>query len=132
MPRAANTTAHHGTHHEDLPLVTGLCLAVGGDDDGFTAASRYARRCDGEWVHEVSIDMTDLVVREVACDPASLLRNGGEYPGDSARERAALVADGVDVLAFADEVTGHAHRTLRLVSARALAAVTVIAAYDPA
>lgn len=47
MPTAAKCTAHHGTHHPDLPLIQGLCLAVGGLDDGYRAASRYAQRVGG-------------------------------------------------------------------------------------
>lgn len=123
-------TAHHGTHHPELPLVPGLCLAVGGMDDGYRAASRYASRCGGEWVHEVELDLTGLVVREVEVDVAALLRTGGDFPGDT--DATAYLAEGVDVLAFDDEVLGVPHRTLRLLSARALAALTVTGAYDPA
>lgn len=131
MP-AAETTAHHGTHHTSLPLVSGLCLAVGGSDDGYTAASEYAKRSGGEYVFEVSIDLAGLTVREVEVDAAALLRTGDDYPGDSARERAALIAEGVDAIAFADECCGRAHRTLRLISDRALAAVTLTGTFDPA
>lgn len=125
-------TAHHGTHHEDLPLVAGLCLALGGHDDGFAAASRYARRAGGEWVHEVTLDLAGLTVREVEVDVAALVREGHDYPGDSAREVAALLAEGVDALAYDDEVLGVAHRTIRLLSARALEAISYVAGYDPA
>jgi len=125
----SSVTAYHGTHHEHLPLVSGLCLALA--DDGFSAASKYARLADGEWVHEATVDLTDLVVLEVEVDVAELLRTGDDYPCDSQSERDALVREGVDAIAYDDEVQGVAHRTLRLLSGRALAAVTHIAAYDP-
>lgn len=124
--------AHHGTHHENLPFVSGLCLAAGGHDDGYAAASRYARRAGGEWVHEVSVDLDGLVVRELEVDAAELLRTGDDYPCDHARERLALVAAGVDAVVYSDEVLGVAHRTVRLLSPRALAAVTIVGAFDPA
>ncbi len=123
--------AHHGTHHEDLPLVLGLCLALGGSDDGFTAASRYAQRASGEWVHEVTIDLDSLVIRELVVNVAALLQAGDDYPCDHQSERDALVAEGVDAVSYDDEVLGVAHRTVRLLSARALAAVTYVAGYDP-
>ncbi len=123
--------AHHGTHHEDLPLVSGLCLALGGPDDGFTAASRYAQRAGGDWVHEVTIDLDSLVIRELVVDVAALLRTGNDYPCDHQSERDALVTEGVDAIAYDDEVLGIAHRTVRLLSARALVAITYVAGYDP-
>lgn len=127
----AKKAAHHGTHHASLPLHAGLCLAVG-DDDGYRAASAYARRAGGEFVFEVSIDMADMTVVEVDIDPAELLRTGDDYPGDSAAARAEYLASGVDILAYDDEVLGIPHRTLRLLSDRALAAVSVTGEFDPA
>ena len=128
----AALTAHHGTHHSSLPLVSGLCLARAGHDDGYTAASAYARRCAGEHVFEVEVDLACLEVLEVSVDAAELLRRGGDYPGDHQSERDAFVAQGVDALAYADEVLGISHQTIRLLSARALGAVTVTGVYDPA
>ena len=53
-------------------------------------------------------------------------RDEVEYPGDSESERAALIADGVDAIVYDDETeTGRQHRCLRLLSARALAAVAL-------
>ncbi len=124
--------AHHGTHHDALPLVPGLCLAVGGPDDGYRAASAYARRADGEQVFEVEVALDGLVVLELEVDAAELLRTGDDYPGDTAASRAALAARGVDAILFDDEVCGIAHRTLRLISDRALVAVREVGCYDPA
>lgn len=124
--------AHHGTHHAALPLHSGLCLAVGGIDDGYRAASEYARRADGEQVFEISIDLDGLVVRSLDLDIAELLRVGGDYPGDTAASRAALLAEGLDAIAYDDECLGLTHRTVRLLSARALERVLVTGVYDPA
>lgn len=125
------TTAHHGTHHETLPLHAGVCFALGGHDDGFLAASEYARVHGGEWVHEVEIALDGLTVRHLEIDVRAC-RDADHFPCDSAREIAAFIAEGVDAVAYDDACHTLAHRTIRLLSARALAAVTYVAGYDPA
>lgn len=124
--------AHHGTHHDALPLHSGLCLAVGGIDDGYQAASKYARRADGETVFELVVDLDGLEVRSMDLDVAELLRVGADYPGDTATSRAALLAEGIDAIAYDDECLGLTHRTIRLLSTRALERVAVTGVYDPA
>jgi hypothetical protein len=123
--------AHHGTHHADLPLHSGLCLAYGGRDDGYRAASAYARRVAGEHVFEVDVDLTGLVVVDLPVDVRACYESD-EWPGDTAASRRALLAAGADAVAYADECLGCSHRTIRLLSDRALAAVRVTGVYDPA
>lgn len=116
---------YHGTHHEDLPRHPGLCLTP-----DFAAASEYARVRDGEWVHEVVVDLTGMVVEEVEIDLRTC-READHFPGDTAAELAEFAARGVDLIAYDDCCLTRAHRTYRIVSERALAALTYEGGYDP-
>jgi hypothetical protein len=117
---------YHGTHHEDLPMHVGLCLTP-----DFAAASEYARVHGGEWVHEVSIDLDGLVVEHITVDPRAC-RDSDFWPGDTARERVALAARGVDLIVYDDICHTQGHATYRIVSEKALAALIYEGGYDPA
>lgn len=105
---------YHGTRR-GLSMHAGLCLA---DDDSIAAA--YAGRSGDVYTVEMAWD--GLTVREVEAFDMALVT----ARGDSAADIAALVADGVDVLVYEDQAPhGATHTTYRLVSARALEALTV-------
>jgi len=109
------STYYHGSRN-GIALHSGVCLV-----DREDVAAAYARGGD---VDVVTIDMSGLAVREVEVTDEQ--RDEVEYPGDSESERAALIADGVDAIVYDDETeTGRQHRCLRLLSARALAAVAL-------
>lgn len=116
---------YHGTHHEDLPRHPGLCLTP-----DFAAASEYARVRDGEWVHEATLDLTDLVLETLEVDVRAC-READHFPGDTAAELAAFAARGIDVIVYDDCCLTRAHRTYRIVSERALVALTYEGGYDP-
>ena len=104
----------HGTDNEALPVHEGLCLTPRED-----AAEDYARNAagyDGR-LHEVSLDLDGLTVLEAA----GYDRDANRACGDGTE------AYGADVLVFTDESPkGREHLTYRLMTAAALAAVTVI------
>lgn len=103
----------HGAHRSFASHL-GLCLT---DDED--VARTYGSR--GE-LATVSLDLSSLTVVEVA----GYDRETNEAPGDRESDRAALVAAGADVLVFDDEdERGRSHRTWRLVSERAIAALVV-------
>src|SRR5574343_572767 len=86
---------------------SGLCLC----DEDYIAA-RYASG-RGDKVVAVEIDLDGLVDREVEVTDRDNIR----YPGDTEAERAALIADGVDYITYADEdPNGGQHTTVRLIS----------------
>lgn len=126
-------TWHHGTHHPELPRHEGLCLAGGGSDRGYYAASEYARVRGGAdaTVYEVQVDLAGLTVEVIEVDVRAC-RDADHWPGDTEQERAALVARGVDAIIYDDACVTRAHRTLRLLSPRALAAIVAVDAYEPA
>lgn len=121
---------HHGTRRSELPCHSGLCVAVGGWDDGYEAASDYARAAGGDpTVHEVTIDLSGLVVETVEVDRGECW-DDNTWPGDDDRDE--YLARGVDAIRFADAThTGQEHDTLRLLSERALAAIVSVEAYEP-
>jgi hypothetical protein len=104
----------HGSRR-GLSMHAGLCLA---DEESIAAA--YAGRSGDVYTVEMAWD--GLTVRTVeALDMGSVAARG-----DSAADIAALVAEGVDVLVYEDQAPhGATHTTYRLLSARALAALTV-------
>ena len=103
-------TYYHGTRRE-MAIYAGICL---------TSSERSAKTYGA--VHEVGLDLDGLVVRDV--DGYDRERN--EARADSAADLAALVADGVDALIYEDEDEhGRQHDCIRLISARALAAITL-------
>lgn len=118
MSSAAAITLFHGTDHDALPVHSGLCLA---DDED--AAGTY-----GEHVFEVELDLDGLTVEDVEIDLSAIKRDGEDYPADSARDRAAYLARGVDVITYSDIADrlggGSEHITYRILSARALARIT--------
>lgn len=110
-------TYYHGG--ANINLHSGLCLV-----DCDRAAADYAEGRGGEVV-EVEVDLSGLNVVEVEVTRAMI--DEQSFPGDTKAERAALLADGVDAIEY-DDMTpeGRTHRTLRLISAAALAAVTTV------
>ncbi len=106
---------HHGAHAR-FALHLGLCLA-----EERSTARRYAGR--SEIVAEVDLDIAGLTVERVAAYD----RNANDAAGDTEADLTALAARGVDVLVYGDEDPhGQSHETYRIVSARALAALTVV------
>jgi hypothetical protein len=68
------------------------------------------------------MDLDGLEVREV--EFTREMYDNNAWPGDTARERAALIAEGVDVLVYDDcDTRGRVSRTVRLLSPAALARV---------
>ena len=107
------TTMFHGGR--TLDIHDGLCLA-----DSEEIAEEYAEGRGG-MVFALELP-SSLEVREVEMSRED--RDDMNYPGDRAAERRALEADGVDVIMYDDETpNGRQHRTYRLVSARAVAAL---------
>ena len=110
-------TLFHGTDHDALPIHSGMCLA---DDED--AAGTY-----GENVYEVALNLDGLTVEEVEIDLAAIKRDGEDYPADSASDRAAYLARGVDIIVYSDIADrlggGSEHLTYRILSERALARI---------
>lgn len=107
-------TLYHGTRNETLTLHPGLCLA---DREG--SAYAYGRN-----VHEVGLDTSDLTIREM--DITQDMIDAQDFPADTDAEVAALLAEGVDAIRYIDmDPNGGTHQTVRLLSARALAAVSL-------
>ena len=117
MTTAKTLTLWHGTDHDALPIHAGLCLA---DDED--AAGTY-----GTQVFEIELDLDGLTVEDVEIDLAAIKRDGEDYPADSARDRTAYLARGVDVITYSDIADrlggGSKHITYRILSARALARI---------
>jgi hypothetical protein len=111
-------TYYHGTHHSDLPIHAGLCLTPSED-----AAADY-----GSNVHSVEIDLGGLNVERLWFSDEEIrqMRDDNEWPCDRDSQIAEYVARGVDAIIF-DDASGNGaeHKTLRLLSDRALAAVAV-------
>ena len=108
-------TLYHGTRSA-LTLHAGLCLA-----NREASAAAYGRD-----VHTLTLDASALTVREMAITQDMI--DAQDFPADTAAEVASLVAEGVDAIAYDDmDPNGGTHRTIRLLSARALAAVSVSA-----
>jgi len=100
---------------------SGLCLT-----EDFDAALAYSQG-RGDTVHAVDMDLDGLTVRHVKITREMV--DSDSYPGDTARERAALIAEGVDVLTYDDcDPNGRTSRTIRLISDAALA--LVVDAYE--
>ena len=111
-------TYYHGTHHSDLPIHAGLCLTD----------SRSAAECYGDAIHSVEIDLAGLAVERLYFDRDELRQMWADnaWPCDTDAEIAEYVARGVDAIVFDDATeSGAEHKTLRLLSDRALAAVAV-------
>jgi hypothetical protein len=128
-------TGHHGTRHRTLPKHPGLCIAVGGSDDGYLAASDYAIAAttrDDAYVFEVVVAGGELCIEEIEVDPRACW-DSASWPCDTEEEISSAVARGVDAILFHDATaTGRQHRTLRLLSARAMAAIVTVERYAPA
>lgn len=112
------TTYYHGCLTDTLPRHAGLCLTL-----SESAARQYGRSCAGRqgYVHTVEIDEDALVIVDVD----GYDHDTNTAPGDTARSRAALIAEyGCDAIRFEDEdETGRTHTTLRLLTDAALAAI---------
>lgn len=113
------TTMHHGTRRKFARHI-GLCLT---DDESSAAA--YGQ---GGEVVTVEIDLSSLVVERVA----DFRVDDVTADGDAVESIERYAARGVDVLRYEDQdPAGRTHTTWRLVSARALASVSVVeAAYE--
>lgn len=98
---------------------SGLCLT-----ESERAAEAYAAG-RGDMVFAVEIDLSDLVVEDVEITREMV--DGDNYPGDTARSRAAYLADGVDVVRYDDcDPNGRTSVTYRLISPAAVAAVGAV------
>jgi hypothetical protein len=109
---------HHGTSSKSLTLHVGLCLVV--DED---RAAEYAQAAFGtHFVHEVTVDLDGLAVKEVE----------GEWDRDEAAAASDFGGDfGADIIVYDDETPyQRQHITYRLMTPAALAAVTVTATRD--
>lgn len=108
----------HGTAEAELPLHEGLCLA-----ETESAADGYRRYNRGRYVHAVILDFEGLRVMEL---DDRYDRDANTAPADAdPRDYDA------DVIIFTDETPdGKEHATYRLLTAAALAAVTVTATAD--
>ncbi len=105
-------TLYHGAYDE-FELHLGQCYT-----DDASAAQSYADRGEEGVLVSVALDLTDLTVVTVE----GYNRDEDEAPGD----RSLSEFPGVDVIMYADEdMRGWAHDCWRLVSERALSAVTV-------
>ena len=110
------TTFFHGAH-TSYTLHEGQCYT-----DDIAVALRYCAGGRNGRVARVDIDLSGLVVEE--CEGYDHDEN--DCPADCEDFRAAAAARGVDVLRYEDEDdTGRRHDCYRLVSPKALAAVTV-------
>ena len=100
---------------------SGLCLT-----ESFDAAVAYSAG-RGDTVHAVDMDLDGLEIRHVRITREMV--DSDSYPGDTARERAELIEDGVDVVTYDDcDPMGRTSRTVRLLSPAALA--LVVDAYE--
>jgi hypothetical protein len=110
-------TLYHATTRTDWAPHSGACLC-----SSEQAAIESAEIHGGEVrLYQVQIDLSGLTVsdRSGECD-----RDSQTWPGDRAASRAALIADGVDVVTYEDEcASGRALICTRLLSDAALAAV---------
>ena len=110
--RGTTMKLYHGG--EELSKHSGLCLC-----EMANIAEQYARQ-QGGIVWEMTADLSGLNILDVQVSQDDLDNN--EYPGDRAEQRAAYIAQGVDVIRFADQTDrGYAHQTLRILSEAALA-----------
>jgi hypothetical protein len=110
-------TMFHGTSSAGLPLHEGLCLAE--DDE---RAWDYARCAFGDirYVHRAELDLDGLTVLEL---DEGYQRDGNVAPADL--DPAGF--PGTDVIVFDDETPhGRYHVTYRLLTSRALAALTYV------
>lgn len=109
---------YHGSSSPVLVLHEGLCLT-----DDPERAAEYAY--NSGYVHEVEIDL----------DALSEVEAEGEWDHDEAAARSDFDAPdyGADVITYDDESPwGRGHRTWRLMTPAALAAVTVAGTRDAA
>lgn len=105
----------HTTTSAEWAPHNGACMM---DEDEAPRASY------GETRFEVVIP-DGLVIEEVEVTREDIDAN--EWPGDRKAQRAAYEADGIDIITYQDmDASGRAHQTWRLVSARAVAAVSVL------
>jgi len=107
-------TLYHGSHKGVMALHLGLCLT-----ESDRVAEHYAGMSGS--VTTVELDWTDLVIE--ACEGYD--HDTNSCPADDEDYQAAARDRGVDVLVYEDEDEhGAQHECYRLVSARALAAIT--------
>lgn len=111
---------YHGANTGKFTAHIGLCLVRDLD-----IARAYTRR-DGV-VYEVALDLGPLEVVSVDVSREDIDNN--DWPGDTAEGCAAFAADGADVIRYIDMTeSGTTHTTYRLVSERAVAAVSGVVA----
>jgi hypothetical protein len=116
----------HGRRNPTLRLYPGLCLVVGASAFSAQVARAYGRALSDEPAIFVGeLGTAGLVIEEVEVDVRAAL-DGEGFPGDSASEIAEFVGRGIDAIRFEDvDPEGRAHSTVRLFSARALAALAL-------
>ena len=107
---------YHGANTGKFTAHIGLCLVRDMD------IARAYTRGDGV-VYEVALDLGPLEVVPVDVSREDIDNN--DWPGDTAEGCAAFAATGADVIRYTDMTeSGTTHTTYRLVSERAVAAVT--------
>ena len=120
------TTLYHGTARTDWQAHIGACLTP--SEDAATSYARWRGYPAVGAVLAISIDMTGLVVQDRTED---VDRDQQDYPGDTAAGCATLAAEGLDIVTYDDEdERGQTLRCVRLVSARAVAAVVSVTSID--
>ena len=109
---------YHGTTQAELPLHPGLCLAASD-----TCAGQYRAYNGGRYVHEASLALGALTVLD--------LDEGYDRDANLAPADLDPASFDADVIVFTDETPGgKEHLTYRLLTARALAALTVTGTTD--
>lgn len=120
-------TMYHGTRRSEFPRHEGLCLA-----ETAAVAREYgigsASDDEGVTVYRVTLDDDALSWEHLGAWD----RDNAIAPGDTAKSRAALVAEhGVCSVWYTDETPrGRAHETLRLLNAEALDAIVSVEIVD--
>lgn len=111
-------TLYHGSDTDTLVpslAIRSLCLADEHIAETYATAGSSGSYAGTAWVHEIELDDTGLVWVEVE-----------DYDADECCDPE--VPEGADVIEYDDvDVYGYRHRTVALVSERALAAARVVA-----
>lgn len=116
------TTLYHGTAREGWTAHPGACLA-----ETYEAALSYATWRAGTMgtAHVYAVTISEGLVTEDRTEEVD--RDNQDYPGDTDRDVARLVAEGLDVVEYEDEdEQGRTLRCVRLLSAAAVASAVVI------
>jgi len=109
---------YHGTRSATFAAHAGLCLT-----SDATAAAHYGAGQS----FRVDVDLSGLTSRSFEVARQDI--DNGDYPCDTDEQVAALVADGVDYIAYSDVTEqGREHDCVRLLSGAALARLDIASA----